>query len=200
MSKRKKKFGLQKDFSKIFDGVWIPPKPRSRDAAQQPRDKEIPAEDEKALIETQEQPLETTKSGEQEQPMQPPPTEDIGRIDEHLPDMPQDKLICSDASQEEGLALEMPLPEDRHDEEQADAGFEPNPEIEKIISTMKCSKGFICYKSNFEQLCIVVNPGEGKIIECSPLNQGPCAYRFSFMGKVFCKCPLRYYIAKNLGM
>lgn len=200
MSKPRKKFGLQKDFSTIFEGVWIPPKPRSQDAQQQPQEKETPPEDEKAPLDTREPGVEVPKSDEQDTQAQPPLTEDLNRTVEPLPDVPQDNLAYSDAPEEQGLAVEMPLPEEQDDAEGADAAFEPNPEIEKIISTMKCSKGFICYKSNFEQLCKVINPGEGKIIECSPLNQGPCAYRFSFMGKVFCKCPLRYYIAKNLDM
>ena len=63
---------------------------------------------------------------------------------------------------------------------------------------MKCSKGFICCTSGFEDLCKVKNVGEGKIVECSPENQGPCTYRFTFTGKIFCKCPLRHYIARIL--
>lgn len=188
MSKRKKKVGLQKDFSTIFEGVWIPPKPRGQDASPQSQDQDAPAEDENAVLDAQEPVVEMPESNEPKHNPEP------------LQQTPKECGPDSDMSEDQGLAVEMPLPEEKYDADEADAAFEPNPEIEKIISTMKCSKGFICYKSNFQQLCRIIDPGEGKIIECSPLNQGPCSYRFSFMGKVFCKCPLRYYIAKNLGM
>jgi hypothetical protein len=76
---------------------------------------------------------------------------------------------------------------------------EHNREIEKIMASMKCPKGFVCYRSGFKDMCKVNSVGEGKIIECSPENRGPCVYRFSFAGRVFCKCALRYYIARNLN-
>ena len=64
---------------------------------------------------------------------------------------------------------------------------------------MTCSKGFECFKSGFENLCRVRIVGDGKVIECSPENRQSCEYRFGFMDKTFCKCRLRYYIAKNLN-
>ncbi len=118
MAKPKQRAGLQKDFSAIFQGVWIPKKPRRRQA-------EEPA-----------------------------------------------------AAQEHERQIN---------------------EIEQIISSMKCSKDFACFKSGFQNLCKIKVIGDGKIIECSPENDFPCEYRFSFMDRTFCKCELRYYIARNLN-
>jgi len=72
-------------------------------------------------------------------------------------------------------------------------------QIEKIIGSMTCSKGFDCFKSGFENLCRAKIVGDGKIIECSPENRQSCEHRFGFMDKTFCKCRLRHYIAKNLN-
>ena len=72
-------------------------------------------------------------------------------------------------------------------------------QIERIIASMKCAKDFECFKSGFQKLCKVEKIGDGKVIGCSPENKEPCEYRFAFMGKSFCKCELRYYIAQNLN-
>ncbi len=139
MPKGKKRIGLQKDFSIIFEGVWVPPKPHKEEARTEP------------------------------------------------------------AAREQGHAGEAPLSDDQDHAPDTAISNEQIREIERIMDSMKCLKGFICYKSGFEQLCKVKNVGEGGIIECSPENQGPCTYRFTFTGKIFCKCPLRHYIARNLN-
>jgi hypothetical protein len=72
-------------------------------------------------------------------------------------------------------------------------------QIEKIVASMTCSKGFECFKSGFENLCRANIVGNSQIIECAPENRQSCEYRFGFMDKSFCKCRLRYYIARNLN-
>lgn len=118
MRKPKQRAGLQKDFSAIFKGVWVPKKPHTK------------------------QPIDALALHEHQQQMS---------------------------------------------------------EMEQIIGSMKCAKDFECFKSGFQKLCKVKNIGEGKVIECSPENRSPCEYKFSFMAKTFCKCELRYYIARNLN-
>jgi len=86
-----------------------------------------------------------------------------------------------------------------HDALTAQEYQQQTAEIEQIIGSMKCAKNFECFKSGFQTLCKVKNIGNGKIIECSPENHHSCEFRFSFTRKTFCKCPLRYYIAKNLN-
>ena len=70
--------------------------------------------------------------------------------------------------------------------------------IEHIISQMKCSKGFECYKSEFKNLCKAREIAGTELVECSPENQQACEFRTTFMETAFCKCQLRCYIAKNL--
>jgi len=72
-------------------------------------------------------------------------------------------------------------------------------QIERIIKSMTCSKGFECFKSGFENLCKAKVGASGRTIECSPENKRPCEYRFSFADKCFCKCRLRYYVATNFN-
>lgn len=127
MSKPKRRAGLQKDFDSIFQGVWIPKKPRRDHTPAAPTPPELPA--------------------------QPHPNLDVEQIEQ----------------------------------------------IVQITRSMKCSKDFDCYKSGFEKLCKIKNIGDGKVIECSPKNQGPCEYRFTFMGKDLCKCELRHYIARTFN-
>jgi hypothetical protein len=95
-------------------------------------------------------------------------------------------------------------PEQEQQAEQAEQADRTNQaehieQIEKIIASMTCSKGFECFKSGFENLCRVRIVGNGKVIECPPENRQSCEYRFGFMDKTFCKCRLRYYIARNLN-
>ena len=132
MSKPKRRSGLQKDFESIFQGVWIPQKPRRGQTAD-------------------------AQTGDAPKPPEPPPLPPANQSLEHV------------------------------------------EQIEQITKSMKCSKDFECYKSNFETLCKIKNIGDGKVIECSPENRAACEYRFTFMGKDLCKCELRHYIARNFN-
>jgi hypothetical protein len=101
-------------------------------------------------------------------------------------------------------ARQPPKPDPQEQEQQAEQAGQTNPaehveQIERIIASMTCSKGFECFKSGFENLCRANIVGNGQIIECSPENRQSCEYRFGFMDKTFCKCRLRYYIARNLN-
>jgi len=70
-------------------------------------------------------------------------------------------------------------------------------QVEEITSAMECPKDFICYKSGFENLSKVNIIGDAKLVECLNTKANTCRYSFSFVSGYFCKCPLRYYIAKN---
>ena len=76
-------------------------------------------------------------------------------------------------------------------------GKEHESQVEKIISAMECPRDFVCYKSGFENLSRVRIIGDAKLIECLEKSPHTCEFRFSFEHGSFCKCPLRYYIAKN---
>ena len=188
MSKSKRKIGLQKNFSEIFDGVWIPPKPGSESASPEPaserRDKaaEAPAQDDR------DRPAEPPAPGDRQPAIEAPPLEE----QEHVSD--------GERRDEQAAAVEAPAGGGSEQADATETVGEHDRRINEIIGSMKCPKDFICYKSDFKQLCKVKKVGEGKIIECSPENRGPCVYRFSFTGKLFCKCPLRYYIARHFNM
>lgn len=72
-------------------------------------------------------------------------------------------------------------------------------EIEEIRSSMDCPKDFECYKSGFEVLCKIYIFKQGDVLECLEKDQLPCELGFPFGNGLFCKCPLRKYIAKNFG-
>jgi len=70
-------------------------------------------------------------------------------------------------------------------------------EIEAIKSTLKCSKGFECERSGFENLCRAGLIGAGDLVECLSENAGRCDFALPFGDSHFCSCPLRVYIARH---
>lgn len=200
MPKGKKRIGLQKDFATIFEGVWVPPKPHTEEAQTEPTAQEQDHAVETPVSKEQDRAPDTPALNETDQPIETPISQE------------RDHAIETPTSREQQPAIETLISEEQertadtaagHDQEHAghtEISNEQIREIERIMDSMKCSKGFICYTSGFKDLCKVKKVGEGKIIECSPENKDPCTYRFTFTGKIFCKCPLRHYIAKNLNM
>ena len=71
-------------------------------------------------------------------------------------------------------------------------------QVEEVISTMKCTRNFQCYKSGFQNVSKAKLAAETGLVECLSENQQDCEFRTSFMDRTFCKCQLRCYIAKNL--
>jgi hypothetical protein len=80
--------------------------------------------------------------------------------------------------------------------EQVDAG-----QIEQIMAGMKCAKDFECYKSGFEKLGRVKDGGLDNYVWCleEKGKARDCGFSLSFGDAVLCRCPLRVYVAKNLG-
>ena len=76
---------------------------------------------------------------------------------------------------------------------------EHNTRIEEIISGMECPKDFECYKSGFEDLAKIKIFRDGDLVECLGERPQFCKFSFRFGLDYYCKCPLRKYIAKNLG-
>lgn len=71
-------------------------------------------------------------------------------------------------------------------------------QIESIKSSMNCSMEFICITSNFENLCKAKDFGLKDYIECLDENSKKCNYSFIFGNGIFCRCPLRVFICKEL--
>ena len=186
MPKPKKRIGLQKDFSKIFDGVWVPERPGKEQVQADKAAEDGGRPVETPVSDAKEHGVGTPVRAEAEHNKPAASSEEHGSTGE----MP--------ASKEPGRAAGGPTLDKQGRDDDMATLQEHNREIERIMASMKCPKGFVCYRSGFRDLCKVTTAGEGKIIECSPENRGPCVYRFSFAGRVFCKCALRYYIARNL--
>ena len=70
--------------------------------------------------------------------------------------------------------------------------------IEAIKAKMDCSKGFICFESNFTNLRPVKDVGLPDFVQCLREEPQECEYAVPFGYQYFCSCPLRVYVAKEL--
>jgi hypothetical protein len=70
--------------------------------------------------------------------------------------------------------------------------------INTIKSDMNCSKEFICITSNYEKLCKAKDFGLKDYVECNDENGKNCDFSFIFGSSMFCRCPLRVFICKEL--
>ena len=73
-------------------------------------------------------------------------------------------------------------------------------DIAAIMAEMSCDKGFECYKSKFEDLCPAHQQFETNLLECQAANGQDCPMSYTFAGDMLiCRCPLRKYLACELG-
>lgn len=81
-------------------------------------------------------------------------------------------------------------------------GQEDSKRIQQIMGEMECLKNFQCAQDGFEDLCRVRDFGDDKAVQCLEETSPPChfagVYDYGFQMR-FCRCPLRVYVAKNLG-
>lgn len=75
---------------------------------------------------------------------------------------------------------------------------EDTKQIEEIISSMECRKDFKCYKSGFDNICKATHRGLDNYADCCDAGKATCEFRVPFGCGVFCRCPLRVYVAKHL--
>ncbi len=71
----------------------------------------------------------------------------------------------------------------------------------EIMSSLECPKDFECYKQGFENLCIAEDVGVENYIECLEARPHKCSFSTPYGpygAIVYCSCPLRVYICKNL--
>ncbi|MBN1391725.1 MAG: hypothetical protein JW947_02860 [Sedimentisphaerales bacterium] len=76
---------------------------------------------------------------------------------------------------------------------------EHRQEIEKIAGGIKCPKGFRCYKSDSKKLCEARDFGMERYLYCLVDEAQECDFSLSYGRGYLCTCPVRIYIAKNLG-
>ena len=73
-------------------------------------------------------------------------------------------------------------------------------ELQDIMSDMECPKDFICYRSEFETVCKARDIDLYTYVECLEVRFKECPFSFSLSSRrVYCKCPLRVHICKELG-
>jgi hypothetical protein len=75
---------------------------------------------------------------------------------------------------------------------------EHKEQIEEIMAQMECEKDFACHKCGFEKICKAGDWGLPDYVECMEEEQTMCQFKVPFGDGVFCRCPLRVYVAKNL--
>ena len=73
-------------------------------------------------------------------------------------------------------------------------------ELEKMIGSISCPKGFICYKSGLTALCKAEDVGMKSFLKCLEDNPTDCVFSIGYGYSYYCKCPLRVYLAKRLCM
>ena len=71
--------------------------------------------------------------------------------------------------------------------------------ITEIMALTECQKDFRCYKSGLDNLCKATDIGTKGYVNCFQENQISCEFIIAYGDGFFCRCPLRIYIAKNLG-
>ena len=72
--------------------------------------------------------------------------------------------------------------------------------IKQIMAGMDCPKGFRCYESKFEDLAPVEAFPRNDIVECRRADPVSCPMSFTFgIDMAICMCPLRRYVALELG-
>jgi len=71
--------------------------------------------------------------------------------------------------------------------------------IKKLLDSMECPKGFRCAESGFKDLC-KAHHVEGKyFLICDEECPRECVFSFAEDDTHLCLCPLRDYLAQNLG-
>ncbi len=75
---------------------------------------------------------------------------------------------------------------------------EHTEQIEKIMADMDCPNDFQCHKIGFEELCKAKDNNMDGYAKCLEKRSHKCQFGVPFGGGMFCRCPLRVYIARNL--
>ena len=70
-------------------------------------------------------------------------------------------------------------------------------QIKQITDNMQCPNDFVCVKSNYETLCKAKNIGMRDFLQCEDQDSAVCKFSLPFGNSYFCKCPMRYFIARN---
>ena len=68
-----------------------------------------------------------------------------------------------------------------------------------FMGDLKCPKDFQCYKRKYEELCKTDYFGETNVLLCLEEEPQSCTFSLSYKERYYCQCPLRNYIAEEIG-
>jgi hypothetical protein len=71
--------------------------------------------------------------------------------------------------------------------------------VVQFMGELKCPKDFQCYKRKYEKLCKTEYFGETKILHCLEEVPQSCTFALSYKDTYYCQCPLRLFIAEEIG-
>ena len=73
--------------------------------------------------------------------------------------------------------------------------------VQRIMKEVDCPKHFRCYEAGFENLCRALVYRGANAVQCHCEGQQYCPMSHVFCNDIrFCKCPLRRYVALELGI
>ena len=72
--------------------------------------------------------------------------------------------------------------------------------IKKILGSMSCSQDFRCMKAGYQDVCKAKDIGLDNYLKCLEPEPWECEFATQCRSSVLCKCPLRVYLTKNVGM
>ena len=68
-----------------------------------------------------------------------------------------------------------------------------------FMGELKCPKDYHCYKRKYEELCKAEYFGETKALLCLEEEPQSCTFSLAYKDTHYCQCPLRNYIAEEIG-
>ena len=71
--------------------------------------------------------------------------------------------------------------------------------IVEFMGELQCPKDYQCYKSKYEKLCKTEYFGETEVLLCLEEEPQSCTFSLSYKDTYYCQCPLRYFIAEEIG-
>ena len=73
-------------------------------------------------------------------------------------------------------------------------------DVQKIMAGIDCPVGFPCYKSKLEDISPAKLVRGANVLQCEAGSEQKCPMSYKFSHDIrFCRCPLRRYVALELG-
>ena len=72
--------------------------------------------------------------------------------------------------------------------------------IKQILGQMKCPLDFRCTTAEYRHICRAKDIGLDHFLECLETDPPDCGFSVPSDGSMLCKCPLRLYLTKTVGL